>query len=302
MRLLPWGRYFQPFFPNKLFFSSAGQKPNVSGGADEEEISPYATVRMSGIFGLNAENNAYGLPGMYDNPLKTLHFHPRTPVGERAAGRRDLRKSPYENIDHLGRTSVNPLEYLFFQPRYENEVVDNEPRDVVMIKPGYDKLAPATRKQRREHGGAHLGRRVPCGMIDKNGQSVYDSLIREIDLRCKSRRVDITDSESEEDRNIHTILEVPSSDERSPACSMDRKRNEGSPLGDVEVGCYGNDWKTSEAQGEVQSLTCTNSNLSPRSRAALKMEDQTGLFEFYSSDLTRGAGHEQSSDEESTYE
>ncbi|KAL9975887.1 hypothetical protein ACROYT_G013103 [Oculina patagonica] len=273
-----------------------GHNPNIQDGEDKEEITPYATVRLSGIFGLSAESNPYGFPGMYENPLKALPFQPRTPLGER----RDLRKSPYENIDHLGRSSVNPLEHLFFKPRYENEALDNEPRDVIMIKPGYDKLAPGTRKKRRENGGAHLGRRLPCGMVDTHGRSVYDSLIREIDLKCRSRRVDITDSESEDDKNIHTILEEPSCDERSPACSMDRKRNEGSPLqGDIEVGCIGNDWKNSQAKGIVQPLKKeSNGNLSPRSQAAFKMEDLTGLFEFYSS----GVEHEQSSDEENTHE
>ena len=232
---------------------------------------------------------------MYDNPLKTL------PLGERAAVRGESRNSPYENIDQFGKPSVNPLEYLFYKPRYENETVDDEPRDVVMIRPGYDKLTPTTRKQKRENGGANLGRRLPWGMVDTHSLSVYDSLIREIDLRCKSRRGDITDSESEDNRNIHTILEVPSSDEHSPACSIDRQKIQDNPLRDIGSRCTGNDLnsKTSEAQGAIKPSTLkqTIGNPSQRSQAAFKMEDQTGLFEFYSSDRTEDAEEKETADE-----
>jgi len=118
----------------------------------------------------------------------------------------------YENTDRLGRPSVSPVEYLSYQPRYENETVDNATSKVV-IRPGYDKLTPAKREKK------------PCE---------YHSLIRETDLRCKSRRGDITDSEGEDSMNIHTILEVPSSDERSPACLMDQKKNQENSLGEIE--------------------------------------------------------------------
>ena len=40
-------------------------------------------------------------------------------------------------------TILNALEYPFHQFRYQT--VDSETRDVVMIKPRYDKLTPATR-------------------------------------------------------------------------------------------------------------------------------------------------------------
>ncbi|KAL9975881.1 hypothetical protein ACROYT_G013096 [Oculina patagonica] len=249
-----------------LFKKHKGRRPNIPNGANEEEITPYATVRISGIFALNGERNADVLPGINDKPMQVLPFQPRTPLGERATDKQDLPKSPYENIDHLGRSSVNPLEYLFFQPRYENEAVDNETRDVVTIRPGYEKLTPATREKRRENGGAHLGRRLPCGMVDKHGRSVYDSLIREIDPKRKSQRVDITDSENEDDMSIHT---------KEPPC---RKMNEGNSLGDIEVGCIGNDCNMSKAQGKVQPLTLTesNGNLLARSQAAFKVEDQAG--------------------------
>ena len=147
----------------------AGRKLNIPDGSDEEEIQPYATVRLSRIFPLNDESNG---PGNNDIPLETLPSLLRTPQEERAAGRTELGKSPYENTDHLGESSVTPVEYLFYQPRYENEAVDSESRNVV-IRPGYDKLTPATTN-------------TPCE---------YDSLIRETDLRCKSRRGDITDTE-----------------------------------------------------------------------------------------------------------
>ena len=94
---------------------------------------------------------------------------------------------------------MTPVDYLFYQPRYENETVDSATSNVV-VRPGYDKLTPAKTEKR------------PCE---------YDSLIRDTDLRCKSRKGDITDSEDEDNMNIHTLLVVPSSDESSPACSKD---------------------------------------------------------------------------------
>lgn len=153
-----------------------GRKQNIPDGAKEEKITPYATAHISGIFALNAENSSYGPPGMCDSPLKALPFQlvqPRTPLGERAADGRELLKPVYENTDHLGKPFLNPLEYLSFEPRYENEAANN---DVVMIRPGYDKLA----------FGPRADRRLPCGMVNKQGQFVYDSLIREIHLKCKS--------------------------------------------------------------------------------------------------------------------
>ena len=230
---------------------------------------------------------------MFDNPLTTLP----------PSNKPKLRRLPYENLDHLGRPALNPLQYLFYQPRYENELVNNEAGDVILIRPGYDKLTPATRKKRRENYSAQA-RRLECGKVDRNGLPVYDSLVREINLKCKSRREDVADSESENERNIHTIMEVPSSDERSPASSMDRSGNAETSKQlsrkdsdvDVECGCIGNDWNTSDEQDKEQQLTFKNSNgnLSPRSQAAFKMEDKTGLFESYSSDLTQDTAHEQS--------
>ena len=123
-------------------------------------------------------------------PLQTLPLLRRTPQEERATGRTQLRNSPYENTDHLGRSYVTPVEYLFYQPRYENEVVDSESRNVV-IRPGYDRLTPAITY-------------LPCE---------YNTLIRETDLSCKNRRGDIMDTEGEDNITIHAILEAPSSDE-----------------------------------------------------------------------------------------
>ena len=195
--------------------SGARRNPNIPDGADEEEIEPYATVHISSIFPLNAENNA---PSNNDIPLETLPFQLRAPEEERRSGRAELQNSGYENTDHLGRPSVTPVDYLFYQPRYENETVDTATSKVV-IRPGYDKLTPVKREKR------------PCE---------YDSLIRDKDLRCKSRRGDITDSEGEDNMNIRTILEVPSSDERSPACSMDKNKNPENSLGEIESERIGN--------------------------------------------------------------
>ena len=114
---------------------------------------------------------------------------------------------------------MTPFVYLFYQPRYENETVDSESRSVV-IRPGYDKLTPATTN-------------LPCE---------YDSLIRKTDLSCKSRRRDITDSEGENNMNIHTILEVPCSDERTPACSMDKEKHQENSLGKINTECIENVW------------------------------------------------------------
>ena len=101
----------------------AGCKSNIAYGSHEEEIEPYATVRLSRIFPLNEESND---PDNNDIPLETLLSQLRTPQEERATGRTELGNSPYENIDHLGESSVTPVEYLFYQPRYENETVDSE--------------------------------------------------------------------------------------------------------------------------------------------------------------------------------
>ena len=149
-------------------------------------------------------------------PLETLPFQLRTPQEERDSSRAELQNSAYENTDHLGRPSVTPLQYLFYQPRYENETVARATSKVV-IRPGYDKLTPPEREKR------------PCE---------YHSLIREAGLRCNSRR-----GEGEDNMNIHTMLEVPSSDERNPTCSTDKKKNQEKSLGEIESERIGNVWK-----------------------------------------------------------
>ena len=197
--------------------SEAGRRPNIPDGSDEKEIQPYAKVHLSMISALNDERNG---PGNNDIPLQPLPLLRRTPQEERATGRTELTNSPYENTDHLGGSSVTPVEYLFYQPRYENEVVDSESRNVV-IRPGYDRLTPATTNLPRE----------------------YDSLIRETDLSCKNRREDITDTEGDDNMTIHTILEVPSSDERTPGFSMDKKENQENSQGKIKSECIENVWK-----------------------------------------------------------
>jgi len=173
--------------------TGAGHKPNIPDGTDEEEIEPYATVHISRIFGLNAENND---SSNNDIPLETLQL--RAPQEERRSGRAELQNSAYENTDHLGRPSVTPVEYLFYQPRYENETVDTATSKVV-IRPGYDKLTPAKREKRpgeydllirdtvsKVVTGPGYDKLTPAKRIKRPGE--YDSLIRDTDPRCKSRR------------------------------------------------------------------------------------------------------------------
>jgi len=204
-----------PFLP-----AGVGRRPNIRDGSDDEEITPYATVHISSIFPLNAENNG---PSNNDLPLETLPFLLRTAQEERGSGRVEMQNSAYENTDHFGRPSVTPVEYLFYQPRYENETVDSATGKVV-IRPGYDKLTPVKREKR---------------------PSEYDSLIRETDQRCKSHGGDITDRKGEDNMNIHTMLEVPSNDERSSACSRDKckKKNQENSSGEIESEHTGNVWK-----------------------------------------------------------
>ena len=194
----------------------AGRNPNTPDGLDEEELEPYATVHLGKIFPLNDESN---VPDNNDIPLEALPSQLRAPQEERATGRTELGNSPYENTDRLGESSVTPVEYLFYQPRYENETVDSESRNVV-IRPGYDKLTLATTN-------------LPCE---------YDTLIRETDLSCKSRVTDITDTEGGGNMNIHTILEVPSSDEQTPTCSMDKKKHQENSLRKIKTKCIENVW------------------------------------------------------------
>ena len=175
---------------------------------------------------------------------------------------------------------MTPVRYLYYQPRYENETADSENRNVV-IRPGYDKLTSAKWRKRWENGGSR-----------------YDLLIRETDLRYKSRRGDMEDSEREDNMNIHTMLEVPSGDERSPTCLIDRRGNQEDFLRDIAFGCAENGWERSEVQGEVKSNT---SNESPRSQAAFKMEDQPSSFEFNGSDLI-DAEHEKIANEENAHD
>ena len=180
----------------------------IPSGANREEIAPYATVRCNGNFPTNATDNDLG---NFAIPPETLLFLPRTTPEEESAGRTELQGSLYENIDPHGGPSVAPVNYLIYQPRYENDTVNGENSNVV-IRPGYDRLTPAMSQPRE-----------------------YDSLIRETNPRCRSRRLDITDTEGEDNMNIHTILEVPSSDEPTPACSMNKKKNQENSLGKIKT-------------------------------------------------------------------
>lgn len=57
-------------------------------------------------------------------------------------------------------------------------------------------------------------------------------------------------------------------------------------LEDIDLGCIGIEWNTDAIQPQpLASMKRT----SPSSQAALEMEDQTGLFGFYNSNLTHDA-------------
>ena len=163
--------------------SGTRRNPNNLAGTDEEEIEPYATVQISRSFPLNAE---YNDQSNNDIPMETVPSQPRAPQEETGSARAGLQNSAYENTDHLGRPSVTPFEYQFYQPRYENETVDSAASKVV-IRSGYDTLTPAKKRKR------------PCE---------YDLLNRETNVRCESSTGDITDCEGDVNMNyaIHTML------------------------------------------------------------------------------------------------
>ena len=66
------------------------------------------------------------------------------------------------------------------------------------------------------------------------------------------------DSESEDNMEIYTILEVSFGDERTPACLMDRRRNQENSLRDIKFGCSGKDLKTSGVQDELKPSVGVN--------------------------------------------
>ena len=66
------------------------------------------------------------------------------------------------------------------------------------------------------------------------------------------------ESESEDIMKIHTILEVPFGDERTPACLMGRRRNQENSLRDIKFGCSGKDLKTSGVQDQLKPSAGVN--------------------------------------------
>ena len=238
---------------------------------------------------------------MYVNPLKALPFQARSPFRERSELQlQNYQTSLYENIDQLGRPSVNPLQSLLTQPRCENED-DGEACDVLIIKRGYEKPTPGTRRKRRETC-APFGR-SPSGGVVKAGMPVYDSITMEKEMRCRRWLVDSPYTDGDDTRDIHTISEVPSCDERS---TIDRTTNQetfgeraggveesddGISLEDIDLGCIVAGWQTSRIQ--PQSLTSLKSGgkilHGSHSQVSLHMENQTGLFGFYNSDITQDA-------------
>lgn len=247
-------------------------------------MAPYATVHISGILAPNPEHNICGIPRMYENPLKPMPFRGRL-VSQERLEQQLLRhnKSPYENIDHLGRPYASSLSNSFFQRRYEYED-NNEPCDVLVLKTNYEKLLFIAKKKEKE-------RCTPAKSGNESGLPTYDYIGSRV-------RVDSCNS-----RDIDTILEVPSCDERS---TLDRaeyqehiteelsdvEESDGTvSLADIDFSCVGTDWHNSTAQ--AQSLASSeredNEADSSHPRVDVHMDDQTGLFGFYKSELSQHA-------------
>lgn len=226
---------------------------------------------------------------MYENPLLTLPFYARIPPSDSPS--RLLRKfhnSPYENINQLGRPFANPLEYLFFQPRYENEA-DDGPCDVLILKPGYDKLRPGIRRKTLENPVPF--KRSISGGVDKSGMPVYDSIIRNacgIPLHDSViRGIELIDSTENNPDEIGTILEIESCDECSQADTQDSEAehsDDAVSLQDVDLRCFGTDC---DARPRPLGSSCAKEAGTSRYQAALNMQDQTGLFGLYNSNLTQ---------------
>ena len=247
-------------------------------------MAPYATVHISGILAPNPEHQVYGIPRMYENPLKPMPFRGRL-VSEERLEQQLLRhnKSPYENIDHLGRPYGSSLSNSFFQRRYEYED-NNEPCDVLVLKTNYEKLVFIAKKKEKE-------RCSPAKSGDESGLPTYDYISSRV-------RVDSCNS-----RDIDTILEVPSCDERSTLdraeyqehiteAISDVEESDGTvSLEDIDFSCVATDWQNSKAQSQslVSSEREDNEADSSRPRVDVHMDDQTGLFGFYKSELSEHA-------------
>lgn len=273
------------------------RKPNVS---DEEEITPYATVHISGVLASKSEPKRHSLPGMYVNPLKGLPFQERSPSRERPERQlQNYQSSLYENIDQLAKPSASPLQSLLTQPRCENED-DGELCDVLIIKPGYEKPTPGTRRKRRESCAPFW--RSPRGGVVKTGMSVYDSIIMEKEMRCRKWLVDSPYSDSNDTRDIHTISEVPSCDERSTIDRINQETfgerasgveesDDGISLEDIDLGSIVAGWQTSKIQPQLLTSLKSGGRMlhGSHSQTSLHMENQTGLFGFYNNDITQDA-------------
>ena len=125
-------------------------------------------------------------------------------------------------------------------------------------------------------------KRSISGGVNKSGMPVYDSIIREIELSC--RKIDSTESNLDE---IGTILEIDSCDECSQADTQDSGDEHGDDavsVQDDDLRCLGTDC---DAQLRPLGSSCTKEAGTSRSQAALHMQDQTGLFGFYNSNLTQ---------------
>lgn len=244
----------------------------------DDEITPRVTVHISGILAPGTEYGICGLPGMYENLLKTSSFKGRLAVTEN-------RKSPFENTAHLGGPYAS-LNHLYLQPRNENE--DDGPCDVLIITRSYEKLIFHTRQKRqkkyetRGQSSYHEG-------VDASGLPVY--------------KLDSWESESHNSRDIHTILEEASCDERSTLdrtatqehlleqISDDKESKDAISLQDMDFGCVVIDWQENMIQTQPSASLKHESEDADglRSREVLHMDDQSGLVELDKSTLSQDA-------------
>lgn len=239
-------------------------------------------MHISGILEPNPEHKVCGIPRMYENPLKPMPFRGRL-VSQERLEQQLLRhnKAPYENTDHLGRPYANSLSNLFFQRRYENED-NNEPCDVLVLKASYEKLIFIAKKKEKEK----------CTLA-KSGD---ESGLPRCEYNSSRGRVDSCNS-----RDIDTILEVPSCDELSTIdraehqehiseeITDDEESDSTVSLEDIDFSCVGIHWHNNTSQPLASPEREDNEADSSCPKADVHMDDLTGLFGFYKSELSQHA-------------
>ena len=237
-----------------------------------------------------------------------MHF-PRAATAEKllSEGVLESYKTPteqhYENMNQRGTPVVNPLEYLFLKSHYhQNEDVENGMEcDVLVIKPGHSKSKASKSEKKRRERLASFGH-AQCTSVDSHhGMPVYDSLDTNEILGWNSRNLPNDDNDG---RIIHTIVEVPSADERSEKSSIDRTRTVDRKLSESSLDSeskeaisiidndfiFLKDWKTETEETDFEEglRSGSKSMHSPRVNNVLQMEEQTGLFGFFNCDTLNG--------------